>query len=370
MKELIMQCERESKYEKAKVYKKHLKQMERFHKELSRPTRKLYSLLRDKFGNSGEIHSSKTEMESQVSRALPESSSERVSPDPTPFRNSQQGHLPQQDHGEKPPYKDEPPKDRARSLLEDNNEPLVEHIIIPVDMRALRDKNPKLNPLKPDLFNKLQSYEEKIVHNNDEQTGTQSTQKETKKHPKQIIIPSFPIYGQIAAGTKGEPNLDSEELVKAKEVYDNLRINFDRQEHEVKFVNNEQINFLNGKRYGWLKVVGDSMNRSAPIAINNGDYVLFSENHDAKSCILKIIVASLPEVDTQPPQLVVKRLLKLSTQSSLGTDGFESEYSKFMLHSESSLDEDPQTGMSYKKDMEIIKNYQIVGEVVAIAKPL
>jgi hypothetical protein len=175
---------------------------------------------------------------------------------------------------------------------------------------------------------------------------------------------------QIIFNTNGVPNLDSKELINANEIYDDLRVRFEDQEYEVRFINNEQIAFIDNKRYGWLKVIGDGMNKSTPILINDGDYVLFSEIHDVTSCIQKIVVAGLPEIDIQTPQLVIKRLLELNSQVPSKAKSSRNRTLKFMLHSESSLDKDSQTGISYKKDIEVINDYQIVGEAIAIAKAI
>jgi len=293
------------------------------------------------------------------------SSSDRMSHDDTPLRNSQQRYLESQD--QKTPYYNEAPEDKGNTSLDINDAPTVRHIIIPVDMRALDDKNPKITLLKSDLFQKLGHYGEHIFPNND-QHETKPALEKNADYLRRTIIPSFPVYSQAAVNTNGVPNLDSKGLKNANEIYDDLRVRFENQEYEVRFINNEQIAFINNKRYGWLKVIGDGMNKSTPILINDGDYVLFSEIHDVTSCIQKIVVAGLPEIDIQMPQLVIKRLLKLNTQYPSKTKSLRIKSLKFMLHSESSLDKDPQTGISYKKDIEIINDYQIVGEAIAIAK--
>jgi len=356
MKQLIKQCEEEGKYEKAKVYKKHLKQMERFQKNIRNHSKRNLLLL---LGASQQTENSKAERKIQFPKLMLGTQSKSMPPQGTPFRSSQQEPLISLEHEQKHPHDDGPPRDGSRSIGDSNYEPLVEHIVIPVDLRALQDLSPKLHILNPELFDNLKSYEAKIV-NSDGQNKTRSKPKPTPL--RRVTIPSFPLYGQVAAGPNGEPNLDSSELGMAEAVNDDVYINLEGQKHEVTFINNEQTTFISGRRYGWLKVIGQSMNDSYPI-INDSDYVLFSENHDASSCVFKIVVAGLPETDDQPPQLVVKRLLKTE---NLRTD----HPPEYVLHSESTLDKDPRTEISYKQDIRIINNNQLGGVVVALAKPI
>jgi hypothetical protein len=174
------------------------------------------------------------------------------------------------------------------------------------------------------------------------------------------IIPGFPVYGQVTAGLSGEPWLDYLGW-DADAVDETLLINLEGHAYRVCFVNDVPITFVEGRHYGWFKVRGASMNNAARKPINHNEYVLFCENHDPEACAGKIVIASLPELDAQPPQLVLKRLVKVP----LREDGYQS---KFILRSESLLNNDPITGMSFRKDIEIVKDDQIKGDVVVIAR--
>ena len=262
---------------------------------------------------------------------------------------------------------DEPPIPPRAKPPTENNKSHLRHIIIPVDMRAIENMDIDSTPLDPELFKQFQAYEEKKEHS--DESGRPPEQKQNGTGLKRIVIPSFPNYGQATAGLTGMPHLDPSGVEKADTVDETLKINFEGKEHKVHFINSQTPpTFKEGKNYGWLKVAGESMNEASPVKINDKDHILFCERHDLESCAGKIVVAILPDSETQPPQLVIKYLLKLSSPMPLRTNGWN-EYSKFMLHSESSLPEDPKTEMSYKKDMEITKDDQIVGEVIVVAKP-
>ncbi len=287
-------------------------------------------------------------------------------PQPTTIKNSTEQKI-NQPKDKKSTSDGSPPKDTEAKPPSGNSNPHLRHIIIPVDMRAIEELDISSTPLEPELFKKLQAYEEKKEFH--DETEHQTRQKGT--YPKRIVIPSFPNYGQATAGPAGKAYLpDPSQVEKADAIDDTLQVKFEGKEHKVNFINNQFTpTFVEGKHYGWLKVSGESMNNASPVQINDDDHVLFCKSHDLESCAGKIVVATLPDSETQPPQLVIKYLLKLSSPLPSRIDGW-SEYSKFMLHSESSLDKDSKTGMSYKNDIEINDNYQIVGEVLAVAKPI
>jgi hypothetical protein len=289
-------------------------------------------------------------------------------PQNTPIKNSgaQKNNQPK---GKNSSSDGTPPKGPETKLLSGNNNSHLRHIIIPVDMRAIENLDTNSTPLEPKWFDKLQAYEEKKAHHDGMEPQSELEQNGTQ--PKRIVIPSFPNYGQATAGPAGKAYLpDHSQVEKADAIDETFQIKFEGKEHKVNFINSQSNRtFVEGKNYGWLKVTGESMNNASPIPINDKDHVLFCESHDLESCAGKIVVAILSDSETQPPQLVIKYLLKLISPLPLRTDGWN-EYSKFMLHSESSLDKDPKTGMSYKNDIEIDKDYQIVGEVLAVAKPI
>lgn len=309
---------------------------------------------------------SKSPQSAQTTREVSSPKSSRKkngdpSPDSTSFRINrnvtERPHLVPRDRNGNPPSQNEPP-DGGRGLpTGKKDKPQVEHIIIPVDLRALKDTNPKLYPLDDEIYEELQQYEEKIVSKNEYATSI-SGPKTTYLKP--VIIPRIPLYGQVAAGPSGEPSLNSP-VGMVEAVNNDIYIHIEGQKFEVMFINIEQFNFKNDGCYGWLQVVGHSMNNSDPLPINNGDYVLFSENRLASQCVHKIVVAGLPETNSDF-LLVVKRLLREAKSSP--------ERPIYILHSESSKNHDLKSGKSYKQDIKISNDNQLVGEVIAIAKPI
>ena len=250
------------------------------------------------------------------------------------------------------------PKSLKKDLVVSGQRPPM-HITIPVDVKALEKTDLASVPLAKELYKQLQRYNEDSV------SGETQNSEDFFPEPRDCIVPSFPIFGQVTAGPKGEPYLE-EEPIYASAVDESLRINIGQRRYSVCFINNIRVTFVDGKRYGWFRVKGHSMNAARGNPINNNDYLLFCENHEPESCKGNIVVAFLPELDDK--RLTVKRLIKLSSGSSFKRNGFGFKI-KFMLQSESLLDEDPDTGMSYKKDIEIANDYQLVGNVIAIAKP-
>ncbi len=108
------------------------------------------------------------------------------------------------------------------------------------------------------------------------------------------------------------------------------------------------------------------MNKFSPIQIKDGNYVLFVENRNIDSCLFKAVVAELEDRDQQPSQLVVKQLLKRTTMFPPRADGFSPDSSRYVLHSESTASIDQNTGLPYQ-DIEITRDEQIKGEVIAVA---
>lgn len=169
--------------------------------------------------------------------------------------------------------------------------------------------------------------------------------------PTGYMTPSFPIYGYATAGLKGEAILpNTSDLECASGVDEAGRVIIQEREYEVYSVkgNDHKITPRKDYNFGWLCVNGNSMNCTTPVPIVDQDYVLFYEKHDLLSCISKIVVASQAEFDAQPPRLMVKRLVQ--------------KEEIFYLQSESLM-------KSYRY-IEIVKEDQIVGEVVAVAKPI
>lgn len=178
-----------------------------------------------------------------------------------------------------------------------------------------------------------------------------------------LLTPSLPIYGKASAGPDGQVVLDEPDYT---EVFDeSALIRVDGEEYEVYAlkIDDRQISIsyedfiasitpkAGGKKYGWLKVVGNSMNNVEPIPIENGDYVLFYKN--PKPELGKIVIASESILGSDVIRLLIKRLT------------IKNE--RLWLHSESK-NKNPVTDSEYE-DLEIDDCYQLIGEVIAIAKP-
>jgi len=193
-----------------------------------------------------------------------------------------------------------------------------------------------------------------------------NTEQKTSVQPKpekRLIVRPFPIYGQVSAGPNGESMLTPDHALGASsEVYNDMICNIEGKTHKIQFVPPFAGNFLSHKKYGWLKVKGHSMNKARPLSINPNDYILFCENHNIETCVNKIVIAQAPEIEGYPPRTMVKRLLSIFDTNLY-------KY-KFWLHSESSLKNDPVTNASYEKDVEIENEYQIIGEVLAVASAM
>ena len=214
------------------------------------------------------------------------------------------------------------------------------HITIPVDMQTLERSS-----ITSKDFEKLIAYNQK-------------TTRDTQKHiplpsNSQCFIPSFPVYGAVAANPTGEPFLNQMDIEYMNAFDNNLKANLDGDEYKLYPTkkNDQQITISKEKEYGWLKVKGNSMNKSYATPIDDQDYVLYYKSSILKSCLQKIVVASHIDPASQTPQLVIKRL----TQKK----------GEYILRSESS---------SNYADIELIDNNQIIGvvigEVIAVAKPI
>lgn len=163
-----------------------------------------------------------------------------------------------------------------------------------------------------------------------------------------LLIPALPLYGPVAAGP-GQPFLQpTGETIS--QVDASLMIKIHGRDYHVSSIGN-RVRYQFGENDGWLMVVGESMNAATGIPIEHNDYVLFQEIADPTPYEKKIVIGEQVDYETQPPQVVVKRLIKSGN--------------KFYLHSESSLN-DP----LYKKDIEITRNNQIKAIVIAVAKPV
>jgi SOS-response transcriptional repressor LexA len=99
--------------------------------------------------------------------------------------------------------------------------------------------------------------------------------------------------------------------------------------------------------YGLVKVEGKSMNNAKPININDGDYVLFSKQQHSEEN--DIVIASRRDENGEFAYMVKRHKKR---------DG--------LLVSESSGDDNSQP----YEPIEINEDYQILGVVFAVVKPI
>jgi hypothetical protein len=181
-----------------------------------------------------------------------------------------------------------------------------------------------------------------------------------------LMTPSFPIYGKASAGPDGQVLLEEPNFGGATDESSCVRI--DGQEYDVHTLKHDdhqvdisyrdfilsilpkKLRKNGGKAYGWLKVVGNSMNNAEPTPIDEDDYVLFYENRIPTAG--KIVIAAESTPASGATRLLIKQLIKIKE--------------RFFLHS-MSHGKDPNTERDYV-DLEVDDCYQLIGEVVAVAK--
>jgi len=217
----------------------------------------------------------------------------------------------------------------------------IMHITVPVDLNAL--KNPDL----PSIMLDDQQYGQ-LYRYNQKKNGLviESTNDIFYRHISSydMLIPSYPIYGVATANPNGGY---LEEDGDAPIVTDNNLIEFNQTLYEVKFINqsNQHPTIPANGNYGWLKIIGNSMNAfNKPKPIKSNDYVFFKADCDFELCINKIVIALLPENNNDPVQPMIKKLLF--------------NQGDFLLHSISKED---------YEDVKISSDFQLSGEVLAVA---
>lgn len=203
---------------------------------------------------------------------------------------------------------------------------------------------------------------EKIVEELEEQKkfaskmGTGPLHAPTEKTPEKktspvyngyLILPWLPKYDSVRAGPNGiawvNPPAKNGAVVHAIEIDGNpYRI---ASIHSSPRAEDHQITLVNGVNYGWAKVKGQSMNASTPVPIEDGDYVLFSmqfqHNRDG------IVIASHHHIGGEHTHMVKKYIAKDRILLSETTD-VSDDYSPIHL----------------------VEGYQILGAVIAVAKPI
>ena len=189
-----------------------------------------------------------------------------------------------------------------------------------------------------------------------------------------VFTPSLPLYGGASLGLDGIPILDDPDY---SAVVDEIRLikifgeeyiitSLQKGDNQISISITDLRNSildpevtttlrLNGKKYGWLKVLGYSMNKARPIPIETNDYVMFYELQNLSFCVGKIVIASLPNLEKNTTRLMVKRLVKIGKE--------------YFFRSESEYMTDPTTGDDYLKDVPVVGATQLVGIVLAVASP-
>lgn len=259
--------------------------------------------------------------------------------------------------GEPPPPVQVPPTPPpAAPAAGDADEPLIRHLVIPVDVRTIKEVKLDEKIFEADLQDQ--------AGNGDQGGKKNGNGARPKVHmpPPMIIIPSTPYYGHVAAGPNGEPVMPDPSDLQWVEAVDNSHsFAFEGKAYHVTFVHNDRVWLPpnDGQEYGWLKVHGHSMDKAEPLPMQPGDMVLFRVACDLEECVGQIVVAVLPDDETQVPQLVVKRLERTKPSSTGMLTAYE-------LFSESAYKQDPKTGVSYNP-IPITRNDQVRGRVVAVA---
>lgn len=259
------------------------------------------------------------------------------------------------------PQREVQPVTLRKSTATDPKDPNVRLLVVPVDLRALENQAISNTLVTQHDIDNLEKYDEEYA----KQKGqTQSSSRPASPYSKRF--PPFPIYGNVSAGPNGEAILLTPDGFS--EGIDDKLVLINNLKYLVDFIASPVPDFLHNKKYGWLKVTGESMNEATPIPLLPNDFVLFFENRSLEACVQKIVIALVADMESQPPRPMVKWLLKMSGKVPCGADGYSPEECKFLLRSQSSLVKDPITGKNFKKDIEIENDYQLVGEVIAVAK--
>ena len=168
-------------------------------------------------------------------------------------------------------------------------------------------------------------------------------QQEIKQTGDYISVPWLPIYRSVSAGPSGIVIMDSPSkayvTLNTIEIFD---IPYNLHSIKKNSMTDRQISLIHGFTYGLVKVEGESMSASQPIAINNGDYVLFTKQPNAEDNDILIASRALSSGDLA---YMVKRYNKKERL-------FLSEYKEATTY----------------PPIEISQDNQILGVVIAIAK--
>lgn len=163
------------------------------------------------------------------------------------------------------------------------------------------------------------------------------------RNTARITMPWMPRYGGLYASPHGPTFIESFPREGDAAIHGIILDDVPHQIFSLKPGDN-LITLVKDKKYGWAKVSGNSMNAARPVSIKEGDFVLYYESRDANHGA--IVVAYCPDESGSGYRLVVKRFSK--------TDRL------LISESEPPGRYDP---------MPLNKDTQIVGTVIAVAKP-
>jgi len=179
-----------------------------------------------------------------------------------------------------------------------------------------------------------------------------------------LVLPWLPIYPGVEAGKNGPVLVPPPQKGDCAAI---TQVILDDEPYTVYSMkmDDRQVTFTSGKRYGWAKVSGHSMNIATPVPICEGDYVLFyatishadegsgaGENGtviEQKDIEQKdpIVIVSWPEENKAGYRCIVKRY----------------ENSDKRLYSETD-----RKGKSFDP-IRLSPDIRILGVVIAVAKP-
>ncbi len=156
-----------------------------------------------------------------------------------------------------------------------------------------------------------------------------------------LVIPWLPKYDAVRAGPNGliwvYPPLNNSSSIHMMEIDGDLCRIYSPH------TGDNRINLIDSGSYGWAKVEGQSMNASLPVPIEENDYVLFTTQWHVD--VNNIVIASHHLAENDYIHMVKRYDSKNRTLISETTDTSE-DYSPI-----------------------IVEECQILGTVVAIAKP-
>lgn len=159
-----------------------------------------------------------------------------------------------------------------------------------------------------------------------------------------LVLPWVPVYERVEAGIKGpiltetrNPDFSEISLVTLENKWHSI--------HSLRF-GDKRIKLTQDREYGWAKVHGHSMNRTRPVQIENGDYVLFYLSPRPNQS--EIVIAAQPD--------------------SHGDNQYSYMVKRYWHDSDELISETSLSGPEYDP-LPMNKQNKILGIVIAVAKP-